>query len=151
EETVHDDGVEQRITFGVTGQLQDGTALPRIEIPAESFSMLHWVPGFWGSRAVVYAGQGARDHCRAAIQLLSPAVRRRTVYTHTGWRQFQDRWCSLHGGGAIGPDGLDPSVVVDLGDALAGYVLPAPPTGEVLRRAVEASLRLLGLGPARIM
>jgi hypothetical protein len=151
EEVVCDDGVEQRITLALEGKLHDGTDLPRKEIPAENFSQMNWVTPAWGSRAVVNAGQGTRDHLRAALQLLSPTASRRTVYTHTGWRQVQGRWYYLHGGGAIGSNGLEPNVVVDLGEALAGYVLPAPPTGEELKRAVQASLRLLTLGPARIM
>src|SRR5262249_11974368 len=77
--------------------------------------------------------------------------RRRTVYTHTGWARIQGRWYYLHGEGAIGPDGLNPNIVVDLGDALSLYVLPAPTTGDERKRAVQASLRLLLLRPARIM
>ena len=51
---------------------------------------------------MIFAGQGKKDHLRAAIQMLSGAVpRRRTVYGHLGWRRIGDHWAYLHSGGAI--------------------------------------------------
>src|SRR5581483_4274906 len=109
-----------------------------------------------GPKYVIMAGSGKRDHLRAAIQEMSGEdVPSKTVYTHTGWRQIGGRWCYLHGGGAI--DGGVPvvpvvpvshGVEVRLDGAAAGFRLPDPPTGDALRDAVRASLRLLdGLVP----
>src|SRR5262249_28446974 len=74
----------------------------------------------------------------------------RTVYAHLGWREVDGRWVYLHGGGAIGEAGAVEGVEVQLPDALAGYVLPLPPEGADLTRAVRASLALFGLAPDRI-
>jgi hypothetical protein len=150
EDRDHDDGAEKTRVLAVEGNLDDGTPLPRVEITAESFPRMEWVVPAWGSRAVIYAGMGKREHLRAALQLLSGKVQRRTVYAHTGWRKIGDSWFYLHAGGAIGRDGLVADVPVLLPEPLQRFDLPAPPQGEALVDAVRASLGLLRLGPHRV-
>jgi hypothetical protein len=149
EEIERDDGAERRITFAVEGALADGTPLPRVEVPADEFAVMRWPLSRWGTRAVVLAGASTADHLRAALQLLSGDVPRRTVYAHTGWREVGGRWHYLHAGGAIGADGLADDIPVSLPEPLAGFHLPAPPEGAALANAVRASLGLLRLGPER--
>src|SRR5262249_35087030 len=91
---------------------------------------------------IVFAGQGNKDHMRAFIQIRSGRVPRRVLHTALGWRHIGDGWGYLHAGGAIGPDGPIPGVAVELPDALGRFRLPDPPVGELLRRAVRASLGL---------
>ena len=93
--------------------------------------------------------RGDADHL-AALQLLSGDVPRRVVYGHLGWRRLGDQWGYLHAGGAIGCNGPIDGVEVAPPNALARYVLPAPPDDERLRQAVRASLDLLYLAPERI-
>jgi hypothetical protein len=115
---------------------------------AERYSAMNWVTEAWGTAPVIFAGQGTKDHLRAAIQMLSGAVPRHTVYRHFGWRRVEDRWVFLHSGGAIGPDGVLDRIEVDAGtDGLLGYQLPSPPGASELATAVRASLALLDLGP----
>ncbi|MCI0462086.1 MAG: DUF3854 domain-containing protein [Gemmataceae bacterium] len=147
EDVVHDDGAEQARYLALEGKLVDGRPLPRGEVPAADFPSMGWVVPAWGTRAVVYAGQGTKDHLRAALQLLSGDVPRRTVYRHIGWRQIEGIWSYLHAGGAIGATGLDERIPVSLPEPLAGFRLPAPPEGAELRDAIRASLGLLNLGP----
>ena len=110
-----------------------------------------WVTEAWGMAPVIFAGQGKRDHLRTAVQMLSGAVPRRTVYGHLGWRRLGDRWAYLHSGGAIGPDGVIEGVEVDTGnDLFLNYELPAPPGPSELAPAVRASLDLLELAPSTI-
>jgi hypothetical protein len=111
---------------------------------------MEWIIPSWGSGAVVFAGMGTRDHLRTALQLLSGEVPQRTVYGHLGWRRIGERWVYLHADGAIGPDGAVDGVEVAPPDALARYVLPAPPSGAERAAAVRASLALLQLGPPRL-
>jgi hypothetical protein len=150
EQVTVDDGAECGTRFALEGSLSDGTPLPRADVSAKGFQSLDWIVPAWGVRAVVYAGQGARDHLRAALQLLSGDVPCRTAYGHAGWREVGGRWLYLHAGGAVGADGPVDGIEVSLPEALAGYLLPAPPSGEGLAAAVRASLRLLGLAPERI-
>src|SRR5262249_19787874 len=103
EEVIHDDGAEQTRYLALQGTLADGTPLPGTEIPAADFASMNWTLSAWGTRAVVYAGMGTKDHLRVALQLLSGEVPRRTVFRHIGWRQIEDTWVYLHAGGAIGP------------------------------------------------
>ena len=108
---------------------------------------MSWVTEAWGTAPVIFAGQGKRDHLRAAIQMLSGAVPRHTVYGHLGWRRMSDHWAFLHSGGAIGPDGVLDAIEVDTGtDSLLAYQLPGAQTADELVDAVRTSLGLLDLG-----
>ena len=149
EDVQHDDGAEPRRAFIIEGRLANGRVLPRIEVLADDFALMGWVVAKWGTQAVVNAGQGTRDHLRAALQTLSGDAPRLTVYGHLGWRDAEGRMLYLHGGGAIGTVGGS-DVPVAVPDSLVGFSLPEPPTGERLVRAVQASLGLLRLGPLRV-
>ena len=105
-EEVLDDGAEQRTVFVIEGELPSHRPLPPTRVAAERYPAMNWVTEAWGTAAVIFAGQGKRDHLRAAIQMLSGAVPRRTVYGHFGWRRIGKRWAYLHSGGAIGSDGV---------------------------------------------
>jgi hypothetical protein len=150
EQTTLDDGAERRFTLALEGKLTDGTPLPRVEIPAADFAGMNWIVPSWGTRAVVLAGLSAKDHLRAALQLLSGDVPSKLIYGHTGWREAAGEWFYLHAAGAIGANGPVAGVSVDLPDALARLTLPDPPEGEALVEAVRASLRLLELAPDRV-
>ena len=150
-EEVRDDGAEVTTIFVIEGFLQDGRPLGRAEVSAAAYPGMAWVTAAWGTRPVVYAGQGTKDHLRAAIQLLSGEVPRRVTYGHIGWRKLDGCWYYLHAGGAIGPDGAAPTVAVSLTEGrLQDYALPAPPDGDDLRRAVRASIAVLNLAPSQV-
>jgi hypothetical protein len=144
------DGDEERV-LAIEGELQDGTPLPRVEVTTEEFTAMRWPLERWGAQAVTFAGQGTADHLRTALQLLSGEIPRRTTYRHTGWARLDNKeWAYLHAGGAIGPDGPVAGVSVALPAPLARYVLPEPPRGEALVRAIRSSLRLIELAPDRV-
>lgn len=150
-EETRDDGAERTTVFTIEGTLSDGQALPAVNVSAEKYPAMNWVTTAWGTRAVVYAGQGTKDHLRVGIQLLSGEVPRRTVYAHLGWRRIGGAWHYLHAGGAIGAGGVEADISVEPGDGrLSEYALPAPPTGEKLRQAIRSSLSLLETGPATV-
>jgi hypothetical protein len=151
EQIVHDDGAEQRRSLAVEGSLADGTPLARMEVLAADFNRMDWPVSEWGTRAVVFAGMGTKDHLRCALQLISGEAPERTIYGHTGWRQVSDAWHYLHAGGALGPAGPSPSVAVALPQALAGYCLPDPIAGPEQVEAVRAGVNLATLGPDRLM
>jgi hypothetical protein len=150
EDLEYDDGAERARLLAIDGTLANGTPLGRAEIPADAFPRMEWIVPAWGTRAVVFARMGTKDHLRAALQLLSGDVPRRTVYRHLGWRKISETWFYLHADGAIGPDGLANDIPVSLPEALAYYKLTEPPTGSALGEAVRASLGLLCLGPDRL-
>ena len=146
-EVVRDDGAEKQTFLSVEGRLDSGRALERIEVPSSQFAGLGWIIGQWGAGAVVFAGNGIKDHLRAALQMLSGSPARRVIYAHTGWRKIEERWCYLHAGGAIGAEGPVPGIEVDPGGKLQGFALPDPPEGEALRESIRASLGLLSVAP----
>jgi hypothetical protein len=140
EEVSRDDGVERNTLLAIEGVHADGRPLGRAEVTALEFPGMNWPVPSWGTRAVVGAGQGTKDHLRAALQHLSGDVPRRLVYTHTGWRQINGHWNYLHAGGLIGPGS---GVSVELPDELQLFHLPVTPTGAELVTAVRASLAFL--------
>lgn len=148
EQVTHDDGAEQRIVLAIEGKLAGGRPLPRVDVLAEEFVGMNWPLSSWGTQSVVSAGASAKDHLRAAIQTLSGNVPRRQIYGHTGWRNIDGAWCYLHGGGAIGPNGAMPGIMVALPEDLAGYDLPEQLSAA--GAAVRASLGILEVGPMRI-
>lgn len=87
-------------------------------------------------------GMSIADHLRVAVQAGSRSVARKTVYTHTGWRQIGGRHVYLSASGA-----LDELVTVDLGP-LSGYSLPdVRDVRGSLAEAVSTSLGLLDIAP----
>jgi hypothetical protein len=145
EEIIVDDGQETQRSFELEGVTDSGLVLPRVRVPADRFSAMAWPTETWGNRAVIYAGHGTRDYLRDAIQRMSDAPERH-IFAHTGWRKIGGAWVYLYAGGAVGRD----EVEVDLGADLADYTLPAPVTGDELREAVRASLRLWDVAPREI-
>jgi hypothetical protein len=150
-EEVLDDGAERRTVLEIEGVMPEGRKLPRTPVLADRYWGMGWVTEAWGTAPVISAGHGKKDHLRAAIQMLSGVVPRRTVYGHLGWRRIGDRWAFLHAGGAIGPDGMLQGIEVEIGtDGFLPYQLPALPAAREVADAVRASLALLDLGPDTI-
>jgi hypothetical protein len=143
EEAAYDDGAEVVRAFKLRGRLATGTPLADARVTAAEFGGMSWVASAWGARALVSAGAGARDHLRAAIQVLSEPTERH-VFRHTGWRFHEGRWVYLYQGGGVGVD----SLTVELDPPLDRFVLP--PQTEDLRDAVCLSLRLLEAAPPSV-
>lgn len=152
EEQIRDDGAEITVDFVVSGVLSTGEPLPKAVIPASKYASMNWPTECWGTRPVVYAGQGKKDHLRAAIQLLSGSenVKRKTVFTHTGWRNLDGQFIFLHAGGAIGADGPVEEIYVDQHIGLDQVLLSPPPRENELIQGINTALFFLQLAPGRI-
>ena len=153
EQRIADDGTREEVRFKISGESPRGPLKP-IEIPASRFSGMAWPVEHWGHSAVIMPGNGTKDALRAAIQLLSADAPTVTVYQHTGWRQINGAWRYLHAAGALGADGTDTAVTVEIGDSgpddrLNCFELPPAPAGEARREAVRAALQLLDLSTRR--
>jgi len=147
-DVTEDDGVESRHLFEIEAKL--GSVSARTVVPANQFQAMTWPIEVLGAGAVVFPGQSLRDHARAAIQLLSGTPASHVIYTHIGWRRLGDQWAYLHVGGALGGDGPIAGIEVRPPDALIRFAFPAPASATELAEAIEASLRILELGPDRI-
>ena len=147
EQVVYDDGVESRIMFTVEGELFDGTPLKTVTITADEFAGLNWVLREWGTRPIIYAGAGTKNHLRVALQFLSGDVLHKTVFRHSGWRKVNNQWGYLHCGGAIGAvDALS----VEIDGSLKNIIFEAPSRNVSLQDSIRASLRILKLAPASV-
>lgn len=148
EEVEVDDGAESTRSFVIEGRTGRGQTLRPVHIAAAEFPAMAWVTRAWGASAVVSAGQGAKDHLRAAVQLMS-RPQHRLVFGHTGWREVAPgHWAYLFHGGAVGADG----VVVELAPPLDRFVLPPhSAVRDDVRAAVEQSISFLDCGPASLL
>jgi hypothetical protein len=142
-----DNGVERNLYFEMQAEL--GGRQHKFEVPAAEFCGMSWVSRQLGAKALLYPGFTIRDHARAAIQILSPPMPRRRVFSHLGWRQIEGKNFYLHSGGAIGSLGVRKDVETDLGE-LSGFTIAEPPVGDDLRVAIAASSRFVDAAPARV-
>jgi hypothetical protein len=71
-------------------------------LQSEEFAKMEWVIPALGPKAVIYPPGSNQDHARAALQLLSEKIERKTIYTHLGWILHDDLWFYAHARGAIG-------------------------------------------------
>lgn len=147
QEMIEDDGSseEQRI-FELEVSLKGETR--RVEVPASKFDAMQWPTAMLGAEAIIYPGKA--DHAKCAIKTLSPLLTKRTVYAHTGWRQIGERWCYLHGSGAITGDGNLTDVAVRLPHSLRFFSLPEPARGEDIIGAYQVALDLLDAFPRHL-
>src|SRR5260221_3956382 len=144
EELVLDSGADTTRLFIVRGALASGESLPTARVPVSRFAGMTWITEQWGFGAIVNAGLSVRDQLREAIQRLSPSPRRRRVFTHTGWHEVQGEWIYLTSSGAVGRDGYE----VDLGLDLTRYSLPRLAQDPV--EAMHHSLSLLEIAPLSV-
>lgn len=147
-DVAEDDGAEVRRRFELEAHLKGRSY--RFSVPSGQFAGMGWATEHVGAGAIVYPGFGAKDHARAAVQLLSGDVAEEHVYAHTGWREIGGEWVYLHAGGAIGRVGRVGGIRTELAGALGGRALPDSPEADELAEAIKSSLRLLHLAPARI-
>ena len=82
---------------------------------------MNWVYENLGAEAVIFPNQEKRT--RVGIQLLSGAIPRRSVYTHTGFRLIDGKHVYMHAGGAFGADGLIAGIEVQLPTGIENYSL----------------------------
>ena len=151
DETAHDDGAEVRLVFGVEGELPDGTPLPRKEVTAADFAAMNWtLPSLGHARCRErWPGRQGSSPGRTANAKRSGCTTHH-LRPHRLAQVGQD-WVYLHTSGAIGPIGpVIHTVETGLPDVLSPMILPNPPEGASLTRAVRASLRLAGIAPHRI-
>ena len=120
-EITRDNGIETVMKFEIDGILAGGKPLPPVQISADKFSSLAWVPAEWGLGANVEPGSTNKDKVRHAIQCLAQGVKKETIYAHLGWRKINNKWVYLHAGGVIGAD----DITIDISEAgLNKYELP---------------------------
>ena len=146
EEVTLDDGAESKRVLRLTGRLENGRALPAVEVSASQFNSFSWLTEAWGAGAIINAGQSNKDRLREAIQRFSveDGIQSTVSYAHLGWREIGGAWHYLHTGGAVTAAGLTGTVDVKPGDALQHYVLERP---EATGQALRASLILLDAAP----
>ena len=133
--------------FELQGLLQGGAPLRPVKISLNDFlgKPSSWAGLAWGAKAALRPY--LETEARYVIQQMARDIPETTIYSHLGWRLIKGSWVYLHAGGAIGSGSKD--IEVEISDRLRQYSLPEE-IGDV-KRAVIASLFLLGLGPKKIM
>jgi hypothetical protein len=144
-EITRDNGMEARKEFLIDAISTSGRMFSNTTVLARSFAGMSWVTEAFGVEANIYAGQNKKDQLRFAIQAASiPGMERRTVYSHSGWREIDGRQCFLFNGGAIGTAGLS----VELEGNLSSYAMPD--NDIPLQDALQASKKFLTVGALHV-
>jgi hypothetical protein len=146
EDVLLNDGESQERMLTLEGELDDGTTLPRVTIPADQFASMRWLLRAWGARAIVKAGPLSHEKVREAIQYASGMVPSAQSFSHLGWTTIDGEHVYLTAAGGIGPDGPT-TARVELPLGLESYALA--PSGD-LAAAVRASLSFLDLAPLEV-
>lgn len=143
-----DDGAERQTAYLIEVRCEGHQRVVECN-PVQLTKPLEWAARSGLGRA--WIAPHLQQHVLVAVQRCSTAICQRTVYTHLGWTIIDGQVAYLHGGGAIGPDGLIAGVEVRLDGPLRHYRLPAPATDLAeLREAVAATLAVLDAGPDQI-
>ena len=124
-ETTLTNGMDNSKTFTVEGVLHNGTPLSKLDVEANAFDKLEWLPTNWGAKAQVTVGSMYKAHVAAAIKERSDPIER-TVYSHTGWIDKNGKFCYLTKRGGINAAGLNEEIETELQGSLSDYDLPAP-------------------------
>ena len=139
-----DDGLTTDRYIEFQGILLGGALLKPSKVSGKNFLEMKWLIEAWGVRAAIKPK--LEQEVRYTLQLMAQAgIPESTIFTHLGWRKLKGTWAFLHAGGAVGSE----TVEVEISDRLRKYSLPKE-TGDI-KKALEASLSLLELGPKRIM
>lgn len=154
-QVIRDDGAEITTLIKIRVTRPGGQSV-EVEVPAERLPQARrWAAQAVGAHAVITPMSRDEAHVATAAQYLGDGQwSSQTTYAHTGWRSDIDgTWRFLTASGALGADGLDTSVSVDLGtDALNLYALADPDEVDaaVLAEAVRASVALLDVAPLTV-
>jgi hypothetical protein len=112
-ETTLTNGMDNSKTFTVEGVLHNGTLLSKLDVEANAFDKLEWLPTNWGAKAQVTVGSMYKAHVAAAIKERSDPTER-TVYSHTGWIDKNGKFCYLTKRGGISAAGLNEEIETEL-------------------------------------
>ena len=139
-----DDGLTTERFIEFQGILRGGAFLSPVKISGKNFLEMKWLIEAWGIRPAIEPK--LEQYVRHALQLMAQAgIPESTIFTHLGWRKIKGSWAFLYSGGAVGSEAVE----VEISDRLRKYSLPDE-TGNI-KKALEASLSLLDLGPPGIM
>jgi len=146
---VMDDGTgDVEKVFNLSGRVNTGRVLPKIQVKSSEFDSMSWVTEEWNGRAIICAGKGLADKAREAIQLNSGEYPEEMIYAHSGWRKIGDRHVYLHAGGAVGTS--DPVSTVAPNEHTKRFVMPDMGSRDEVRAAYLKSLALLDVAPLRV-
>lgn len=140
-----DDGLTVVKKMEIRGWTSTGHELPRARVPVTQYPGMAWISEHWDIAANMAPGSTVKDKLRYVIaEVGRMTVTRRTEYTHTGWRKLRGQWVYLHGGGAVGADGISTA----LEGNMTQYRLDAQ--GHTAREGYKASLGLLDVMAAHV-
>jgi len=143
-EILKDDGTTTERYIEIEGLLPDFSQLPKITISMEDYGDMKWPGLLWGMKAAIQPFK--EKELRYCLQKMSQSgIPESSIYTFLGWKKLNGNWIYLHAAGAIGAENVE----VELPSKLQNYKLPN--TVSDLNLAVKATIKLLEIGPAKIM
>lgn len=142
-----DDGLNVEKSLRIVGWNLYGKPLKPVMVPMAKFKSMDWALESWDVEANIMPGNTVKDKLRWIMtEAASKAAKRKTVYSHCGWRKIDSKWAYLHQGGCIGADGIN----VDMGNDLGDYTLSGQPEDMSVQDAAFTSYNMTICIPAYI-
>ncbi len=141
-----DDGLSSTRKFKIVGKV-DGEPLQEITVDSHEFENGSWIGRHWTPKAIIEPGRLNRT--LTAIKQLSnrDGHEDKMLFGHTGWIEKDGHWYYLFNGGAIGTEGLNTSIEVDLPGRLENYEVGQLPPPKQRKSSIRACLEFLKLAP----
>ena len=142
-----DNGLTREKSLQIVGWNAYGKPLDPVRVPMAKFKTMDWALETWDLEANIMPGNTVKDKLRWIMTEAGYRVaKRKTIYSHCGWRKIGGKWVYLHQGGCIGAEGIN----VDMGNELADYTLSGYPEGMTVEDAALSSYSLTLSIPAYI-
>jgi len=151
-EILKDDGSGETVRSYIIEAIHEtGDSMPAVELPVSKFESMNWIGEQYGAKAFIAAGQATKDNIRAATIYLSKDIEHINVFSHTGWKNIDGKWHYLTASGAVGAEGINEDIKIDLSEAgLNDYALPTTPDVAIAAESIRTSLKLISVAPLRI-
>lgn len=142
-----DDGQTVEKSVRIVGWNLYGRPMKPVLVPIAKFRSMDWVLESWDFEANIMPGNTVKDKLRWIMtEAAFRTAKRKTVYSHCGWRRIDGKWAYLYQGGCIGAEGIN----VDMGTVLNNYTLAGYPEGMTVEDAAITSYSLTLNIPAQI-
>ena len=126
----------------------DNESFEPVIISGTDFASMNWVANAWGSQAIIYPKNSAKEILRTTIQMESkPKVKR--IFTSTGWYKINGENIFLSNNCAISGEERSEKFNVELPPDMKVYELPAD-TSVSIPEAIVASLRTIDVATREI-
>lgn len=99
---IEDDGISKNTKYVMRCYLENDTKGERVIINSGELNEKLWIARKLDIKYTLSANKLAYDYFKEYLSEIFSFIKPQVEYTHVGWRFINNKWCFLHGFGAIG-------------------------------------------------